>query len=112
MEVVEVTNTQTELLKGKVDFSEIDKIWINFDKYCMYDDLKDLYMKTVPEIAKFEVKLEEFSKDIEKQTQILRRFDEILLEKASKGNLSDFQTNIERKYTPLENFIKHKDDIL
>jgi hypothetical protein len=30
----------------------------------MYDDLKDLYAKTVPQIAKFEVKLEEFSRDI------------------------------------------------
>ena len=94
-----------------MDFTEIDKIWIHFDKYCMYDDLKDLYLKTVPEIAKFEVKLEEFARDIERQTQILRRFDELMLDKASKGNLSDFQTNIERKYTPLENFTKHRDEM-
>ena len=65
--MVDVTNSQTELLKGKVDFAEIEKIWMQFDRYCMYDDLKDLYTKTVPEIAKFEVKLEEFSRDIVRQ---------------------------------------------
>lgn len=54
MEVVEVTNSQTELLKNKVDFDEIERLWKNFEKYSMYEDLKDLYMKTVPEIFKFE----------------------------------------------------------
>lgn len=63
-DVIEVTNSQTELLKTKVDFPELEKIWMQFDRYCMYDDLKDLYAKTVPQIAKFEVKLEEFSRDI------------------------------------------------
>ena len=65
-EVVEVTNNQTELLKKKVDFEEIERIWKNFERYSMYDDLKDLYMKTVPEIFKFENKIEEFRRDIGK----------------------------------------------
>ena len=59
-EVIEVTNNQSELLLGKVDFSEIDKIWDNFDKFCIFDDLKDLYLKTVPEISKFETKIIDF----------------------------------------------------
>jgi hypothetical protein len=59
-EVIEVTNSQSELLLGKVDFSEIDKIWDNFDKFCIFDDLKDLYLKTVPEISKFETKIIDF----------------------------------------------------
>jgi hypothetical protein len=54
LEVVDVTNSQTELLKTKVDFEEIERLWKNFERYSMYDDLKDLYMKTVPEIFKFE----------------------------------------------------------
>ena len=66
-DVIEVTNSQTELLKTKVDYPELEKIWMQFDRYCMYDDLKDLYAKTVPQIAKFEVKLEEFSRDIVRQ---------------------------------------------
>ena len=59
-EVIEVTNSQSELLLGKVYFSEIDKIWDNFDKFCIFDDLKDLYLKTVPEISKFETKIIDF----------------------------------------------------
>ncbi len=110
-DVIEVTNSQTELLKTKVDFPELEKIWMQFDRYCMYDDLKDLYTKTVPQIAKFEVKLEEFSRDIVRQQQILGRFDEILSEKASKGNLSEFKTAIDRKYFPTDQFNKFKEEI-
>ena len=54
VKVIDVANNQTELLKKKVDFDEIQRIWKNFDKCAMYEDLKDLYMKTVPEIYKFE----------------------------------------------------------
>ena len=47
-DVIEVTNSQTELLKTKVDYPELEKIWMQFDRYCSYEDLKDLYKKTVP----------------------------------------------------------------
>jgi hypothetical protein len=47
-DVIEVTNSQTELLKSKVDYPELEKIWMNFERYCRYDHLKDLYAKTVP----------------------------------------------------------------
>lgn len=66
MDVIDVTNNQTELLKQKVDFDEIERLWKNFEKYSLYEDLKDLYMKTVPEIYKFEQKIEEHRRDIEK----------------------------------------------
>ena len=49
-DVIEVTNSQTELLKTKVDYNDLDKIWMQFDRYCAYDDLKDLYKKTVAQV--------------------------------------------------------------
>jgi len=53
-------------LNSKIDLEEGKRIWKNFTKYCLYDDLKDLYNKTVPEIQKFEHKLMEFNSDLEK----------------------------------------------
>lgn len=36
-------------------------MWNHFRKYCKFDDLKDLYNKTVPEIQKFEQKIIDFT---------------------------------------------------
>lgn len=52
-------------LLDKIDYMESEKIWSNFNNYARYDDLKDLYSKTVPEINKFEDRLLQFSHDLE-----------------------------------------------
>ena len=51
--------------------------------------MKDLYSKTIPEIKKFEDKIVSFGVDMEKINIILRRFDEVITEKASKMDLRD-----------------------
>jgi hypothetical protein len=38
----------------------------------------------IPEIRKFEDKLVDYNKDLQKTNEIVRRFDEVLGEKASK----------------------------
>ena len=78
----------------KVDVEEANRIWDNFQKYAMYDDLKDLYTKTIPEIKRFEDKIVEFSIEQEKTEIIVRRFDEIMSEKASKIYLKDVAKNM------------------
>ena len=40
---------------------EGERLWIHFKKYCKYEDLKDLYQRTVPEIQKFEKKIIDFT---------------------------------------------------
>lgn len=108
MSALELTHKQGELLKEKVDFEELGKVWKNFEKFAMYDDLKDLYMKTVPEIFRFEGKIEEFKRDIEKQNEILLRFDEVLSEKASKANMRDLAQECNKLYAPILDFNLHK----
>ena len=70
----------------------------------MYDDLKDLYSKTIPEIKRFEDKIVEFSLEQEKTEIIVRRFDEIMSEKASKIDLKDVAKNLQQ-YTKNTDFI-------
>lgn len=38
----------------KLDKNDAAKIWSYFDRFALYVDLKDLYGKTIPELAKFE----------------------------------------------------------
>lgn len=41
-------------MNEKMNTEEGVRIWRNFDRYASYDDYKDLYMKVLPEIQKFE----------------------------------------------------------
>ena len=36
------------------------RIWKHFQRFCEYEDLKDLYSRTMPEINKFEGRLIQF----------------------------------------------------
>ncbi|CDW86627.1 UNKNOWN [Stylonychia lemnae] len=115
-------------LNLKIDLDEGKRIWKNFTKYCLYEDLKDLYNKTVPEIQKFEHKLMEFNSDLEKQQIIIRRFDEILTDKASKQNIKEiyqhitlftestdfnmFRIQINEKFLENKNKIKEVEDMI
>lgn len=47
---------ETEL-DQKMTEKEGQTIWANFQKYAIYDDLKDLYQRCVPAISSFEDKL-------------------------------------------------------
>jgi hypothetical protein len=41
-------------------------IWDNFQRYAFYDDLKDLYTKTMPELNRYEERIIEFNLELEK----------------------------------------------
>lgn len=80
----EVSQTQKDLLL-KLNKNDATAIWRHFQRFAEYDDLKDLYTKCVPELAKFEQKIINFTSDYEKCQLIIRRFDEELAKKSSKN---------------------------
>ena len=69
-------------------------IWDNFQRYAFYDDLKDLYTKTMPELNRYEERIIEFNLELEKLQIILRRFDEIMSEKSSKIDLQKLERTL------------------
>ena len=44
----------------KMDKNDATRIWQHFQRFAEYSDLKDLYSKTIPELAKFEQKIIDF----------------------------------------------------
>jgi hypothetical protein len=52
--------------------------------------------------------MEEHRHEIEKQAEILRRFDELLLDKVSKGNLRELSSEVAKKYAEKEEFLLAK----
>lgn len=104
--VVESANATAELLRRKVDVEEGQRLWDNFERYALYEDLKELYMKTVPEIFKFEARIGEHQQDVARQNEILRRFDEVLADKASKENVHELALVSQRRYALIEDFAR------
>lgn len=51
------------------------RIWRHFQRFAEYSDLKELYGKCVPQIAKFEQKIINQADLLEKFNQILLKFD-------------------------------------
>ena len=47
----------------KLDIEDGQKIWRHFQRFAEYSDLKDLYFKCMPAIAKYEQQLQEFQND-------------------------------------------------
>ena len=81
---------------------EGQKLWANFKKYAQYDELKELYRKTMPAISSFEDKLKENNDHNERIDQMMRRIDEVLCQKADKTLVAEFRDYSERSFSTKE----------
>lgn len=69
----------------KLSSEEGRLIWANFQKFALYDDLRELYSKFMPAISGFEDKLSHAYSELKLFSVLLRRFDEVLCDKATRG---------------------------
>jgi len=67
------------------------KLWSNFRKYAQYEELKELYKKTLPAISNFEDKLRESNDHKERVDLMIRRLDELICTKADRTTLKEFK---------------------
>ena len=77
-------------LETKCSADDINKVWLEFQRYASYDDLRDLYNRTVPAVSSFEAKIKLVRDEVAKFEYSILRFDELILDKASKKNVKDF----------------------
>ena len=99
--VKKINETRAEL-ELKMSQKEGMKIWANFKKYAQYEELKDLYRRCLPAISGFEDKLKEYWTEMQKTQLMMRRFDEILCEKAEKTVVREFINEARRTYITIE----------
>jgi hypothetical protein len=62
---------------------------MNFSNFAEYKELTTLYNKVLPEMAKHEANMIEHRNDIKRFGEMIKRFDEVLSEKASKQDFRD-----------------------
>lgn len=64
------------------------------ENLCKYEDLKILYNKVVPAVQGFEENLIDIERDVETYKQIVNRFDEVIIQKASKVSLANLEEDL------------------
>jgi formyltetrahydrofolate synthetase len=100
---VVITNQRSEFeLQNK-------RIWNNFDRFCQYQHLKQHRQEVDPIIKSCETMITQFKEDIKDTKQIIRRFDEVLLEKAPKFDIEILKKDI-KKFLPSVDFEVYKSD--
>jgi len=101
-------------MKTKVEFSDLkvetDKIRDHFTKFWSYEHLQDLKNQVEPMVELVGVRLNQYQMNHEKNSAIIQRFDEVLLEKASKFNLEEIRQEM-KQYISIEGFDIFKKDL-
>lgn len=85
----------SQKIEQRLTKSDGQRIWKHFQRFCEYEDLKDLYTKVIPEIAKFEEKILGFQLAIDQSNTIIRQFDENLTQKCDKLALKQMRKYVD-----------------
>ena len=85
-------------MENHVSKHEYNKIWKHIDRFALYDDLKDLNSKFLPELAKIENRVFDFSNSLEKIEIMIRQFDENLSQKCSKLKVKEIFDKIDQTF--------------
>ena len=86
-------------LKCLISNKEVDLVWSQFSKFCSYEHIQKIERRIDPFIELVSNKVNEFEHDNTKNKEIIRRFDEVLLDKASKFNITELKLEIEKLLT-------------
>ena len=85
-------------LKEKASNEETGKIWEHFRDYAEYKELKILYAKVSPEMAKHEQNMIEHRSEIKRFSEIISRFDEVISDKSSKQDFRSLEIKLKEEY--------------
>lgn len=66
--------------------------------YASYEEMKELYNKTIPQMAIFEKMMSKYNTDHKKYLEMIKRYDEIIALKANKSSLIDFEKKVYERY--------------
>ena len=84
-------------LDNKMTREDGSRLWGNFSRFAVYDDLKELFNRVVPAINGFEDSLNDIADDMATYKLVVHSFDNTLSLKASKNQLQEIQTYIDTK---------------
>jgi hypothetical protein len=94
------TKWSENLLKfeDKVTYAELDRVKSMLEKFASIQQVKDLRSEVIPEIKGLKSLVKEFTEDNINMREMIRRFDEIISEKASKMAVHELEIFVENQY--------------
>lgn len=99
-------------MKSKIEMAdltkEIEAVKAFFPSFCTYEHIKNINAKIDPFIETVQGTVDQFTADHADIKQIVRRFDEVLWEKASKFNLDELKTELQN-YTHQKQFSEYQE---
>ena len=88
-----------------------EEIWQNFNKFAVYDDLRDLYQRTIPAIKQFEDKIKAFKDEIAQFQLVILNFDQNILEKTNKEVFDAFKKDAYESFLRKEEVTEFKESV-
>lgn len=88
-----------------------EALWKNFDNCCQYKHIRQVKNTIQPLAQEWVDKLKQFSKDNEDIKRIVSRFDEVILEKASKFSVDKIYEKLQ-DYATEEGLKESKDQVV
>ena len=89
-------------MDDKLTSADGKRFWRQLQRFAEYEDMKDLYSKVIPEIAKFEQKIMDFEVNVQKNDLIIRQFDETIAHKSDKILLEKLKMDSKKMYASKE----------
>jgi hypothetical protein len=86
-------------LKRKAIQKDLDELSAQIKRCALYDDLKDLYNKTVIPLVKFSDEYEKYRFEHDQMKEMLARFDETMTLKSSKTDILIINDQLSKRVT-------------
>lgn len=80
-------------------------------QFATQSSVRELKKEIVPEVRAFERKLLDFSQQNEQMKEMIRRFDEIVSDKASKSQLTELEYQIDQAFVKKKYWDKLQNEI-
>lgn len=85
-------------IQARVTYEELDVVKLDMQKYATLNGLRELEKKVVPLTNQMYDRVMEYAASNEQMREMIRRFDEVLSDKAAKSALSQLEYEIEQAF--------------
>lgn len=98
-------------IQQRVTYEELDVVKLDMQKYATLNGLRELEKKVLPVVNAMCDKVQEFGASNDQMREMIRRFDEVLSDKAAKSALQQLEYEIDQAYVKKKYWERLQDEI-
>ena len=97
-------------LNSKARNKDLIKVMDDLKMYATNENLKELYVKVIPQLKAFELSMIEFEKSNSQASEMILRYDEVIAQKASKIQIIDVEKKCYEKFARRDDVMEQKQE--